>query len=171
MHERVETASQLRDIARRIGPGAMPEWVRSELEGLARRLEFLPGRTETAPLDLDLPAIAREAEKVAAYCRRTGSSPDPFTDWPGTLAAVARRCVVAERRCAELEAIDQRMATDYARMVEERGAWQVVLDAARAVVAEGVECQTNKGDALLDDLDDALQAFDAGPAAAAPPTP
>lgn len=42
-HERLQTASKLRDIARRIGIAASPEWVRDELESLARQLEHWAG--------------------------------------------------------------------------------------------------------------------------------
>ena len=38
-HERLETASHLRDIMSRIGPGASPEWVKEELRQLANQLE------------------------------------------------------------------------------------------------------------------------------------
>lgn len=37
--ERKEVASQLRDIARRIGVAASPEWVREELTKLANQLD------------------------------------------------------------------------------------------------------------------------------------
>ena len=39
-HERLQTASKLRDIATRIGTAAWPEWVRNELNGCAQQLEF-----------------------------------------------------------------------------------------------------------------------------------
>jgi hypothetical protein len=39
--ERASIASQLRDISRRVGPAANPDWVRGQLDALANRLEFL----------------------------------------------------------------------------------------------------------------------------------
>src|SRR5688572_23611698 len=48
---RLQTASELRDISRRIGPAATPEWVRGELEAVANRLEFWAGDAGRAFLE------------------------------------------------------------------------------------------------------------------------